>query len=187
MTSRFDVARTSLAGLSIVKRMQRTDERGYLERLYCATHLKDFGFDGTVKQINRTLTRRSGTVRGLHFQREPHAEIKFVSCLRGHVFDVAVDLRPQSSTFLQWHGEELSEQNCVSLLIPEGFAHGFQTLTDDCEMLYLHTHDYTPAAENGISPQDPTLKISWPLVITELSGRDAALPSIRAYLEGASP
>jgi dTDP-4-dehydrorhamnose 3,5-epimerase len=116
----------------------------------------------------------------MHFQRAPSAEMKFVSCLRGEVFDVAVDLRPNSATFLQSHTELLSANNRKTLAIPEGFAHGFQTLTDDCEMFYLHTAAYDPAAEGGLNPQDPTLAIPWPLPIAGLSARDAGRPMIAA-------
>jgi dTDP-4-dehydrorhamnose 3,5-epimerase len=109
----------------------------------------------------------------MHFQLPPHAEMKLVSCMRGRVFDVVVDLRHGSPTFLQWHGEELSAESGRTLCIPEGFAHGFQTLTDDCEMLYLHTAAYEAAAERGVSPVDPRVAIRWPLPIAQLSERDA--------------
>jgi len=112
-------------------------------------------------------------VRGLHFQHTPYAEMKLVSCLRGEVWDVAVDLRKNSPTFLRWHAEKLSLENCRALLIPEGFAHGFQTLTDDCELIYLHSAAYTQEAEAGVRPNDLYIGISWPLDLFEISKRDS--------------
>jgi dTDP-4-dehydrorhamnose 3,5-epimerase len=108
----------------------------------------------------------------MHFQRPPYEESKFVSCLRGAVFDVAVDLRPDSLTYLRWHGEVLSAENARSMMIPGGFAHGFQALTKDCELIYLHDRAYAPEAESGLNPLDPALNISWPLEVAQLSDRD---------------
>ena len=138
--------------------------------------LADFGGDGKIAQINHTLTQAAGTIRGLHFQQAPHDEAKFVSCLSGAVFDVAVDLRPDSPTYLQWHGEVLSADNGRSMMIPGGFAHGFQTLTEDCELIYLHDKPYAPEAEGGLNPLDPRLAIDWPLPVSQMSPRDKALP-----------
>jgi dTDP-4-dehydrorhamnose 3,5-epimerase len=130
----------------------------------------------SIVQINHTLTSKRGTVRGLHFQYPPHAETKIVSCLRGEVFDVAVDLRQDSPTFLHWHAEILSANNHRTLLIPEGFTHGFQTLTEDCELLYFHTTAYQLGSKGGLNAQDPRLDIRWPEAVIELSSRDAAHP-----------
>lgn len=184
MSTRFDTLETPLAGLRVLQRKPIGDQRGYLERLYCNEELQALAPGKPISQINRTLTAARGTVRGMHFQRPPHAEIKFVSCLRGEVFDVAVDLRDNSPTFLRWHAEVLSADNHKTLVIPEGFAHGFQTLTDDCEMFYLHTAAYDLAAEDGLNPQDPALTITWPLPMTELSVRDASHPLIVAGFTG---
>lgn len=170
--SRFLVFPAPLSGLSIVQSRPIEDERGYFTRFWCAEELAEAGWCKPIAQINRTLTRRRGTVRGMHFQHPPHAEMKFVTCLRGEVFDVAVDLRRNSATFLQWHGEVLSAGNGRSVLIPEGFAHGFQTLSSDCELIYLHSAAYAPDAEDAVNPTDPQLAIAWPLPIAELSGRD---------------
>jgi dTDP-4-dehydrorhamnose 3,5-epimerase len=186
MTSRFDQFPTPLSGLQVVQRKPIGDERGFLERLYCSDEMRAIGLEKPVQQINRTLTKKRGTVRGMHFQHPPHAETKIVSCLRGEVFDVAVDLRRDSETFLQWYGETLSADNHKTLLIPEGFAHGFQTLTDDCELLYLHTAEYRQSAEDGLHPEDPELNIEWPLPITELSARDSAHRAVAAEFEGIS-
>lgn len=178
MTERFEIRETPLAGLKVIDRKVVPDDRGFLERLYCADELRDVVADRAIVQINRTLTSKRGTVRGLHFQVPPHAEIKFVSCLRGKVFDVAVDLRHDSSTFLGWHAEVLSEGGHRTMLIPEGFAHGFQTLTDDCELLYFHSAAYDAGSEGGVNPRDPAVGIRWPEDITELSARDAAHPML---------
>jgi dTDP-4-dehydrorhamnose 3,5-epimerase len=184
MNSRFDMITTSIAGLQILQRRPLGDSRGYLERLFCAEELEAFVLGKHIVQINRTLTTTCGTVRGIHFQHPPHAEIKFVCCLRGEVFDVAVDLRSNSPTFLRWHAERLSSGNHKTLIIPEGFAHGFQTLTDYCEMLYFHTSAYQPGAEGGLNPQDPRIAIQWPLPIAELSRRDAAHPFLSDAFSG---
>ena len=176
MSTRFDVLTTPLTGLRILQRKPLSDSRGYLERLFCAEDLHPLVAGRGISQINHTLTAVRGTVRGMHFQRPPHAEAKLVSCLRGEVFDVAVDLRRNSPTFLHWHSEILSAANHRSLFIEEGFAHGFQALTDDCEMLYFHTTAYHPEAQDGLNPQDPRLAIAWPLPIVGLSPRDAEQP-----------
>lgn len=172
--ARFSIRDTSLKGLHVVERRKVEDSRGFFSRFFCAEEIAAAGFLRPIAQINHTLTKRRGSVRGMHFQFPPHSEDKFVSCLRGEVFDVAVDLRKDSPTFLQWHAEILAADNDRSLLIPQGFAHGFQTLVDDVELLYLHSAPYAQAAEGGLSPVDPTLAIAWPLELTELSPRDAA-------------
>lgn len=167
---------TPLTGLKLIQRERIGDQRGFLERLFCAEELAIAGWNRSVVQINHTYTHRQGTVRGLHFQYPPHMEMKLVTCLSGAVWDVAVDLRSDSPTFLSWHAEELSADNQRSYLIPEGFAHGFQSLTDDVEMLYCHSASYTPEAEGGLNPRDPKLAINWPLDISEISDRDASHP-----------
>lgn len=174
MTSRFDIQATALSNLNVIVRKPLGDSRGYLERMFCVDELQALLGDRRLVQINHTLTQTKGTVRGMHFQHAPRAEMKLVSCLRGSIFDVAVDLRKGSPTFLLWHAELLTADNHKTLAIPEGFAHGFQTLTDDCEMLYLHTASYDPDAEAGLNAQDPRVAIGWPLPITEISPRDSA-------------
>jgi len=184
MSSRFDIQVTRLPGLQVFVRKPLGDGRGYLERMFCAEELNNVFGGRRIVQINHTLTQNKGTVRGMHFQHAPHAEMKFVSCLRGSVFDVAVDLRKGSPTFLEWHAELLSADNHKTIAIPEGFAHGFQTLTENCEMLYLHTANYAPDAEAGLNPQDAKLAIAWPLPITGISSRDAAHDPIADAFEG---
>jgi len=171
--SRFLVQDTPLAGLKLVERKPVGDARGFLSRLFCAGDLAAAGWTGSIAQINHTQTKKQGALRGMHFQRAPYAEMKLVSCLRGAAWDVAVDLRAGSPTFLMWHAVELSADNHRALLIPEGFAHGFQTLTEDCELIYLHSVAWAPDAEGGLRPQDPALAIAWPLAVSDISVRDA--------------
>jgi dTDP-4-dehydrorhamnose 3,5-epimerase len=178
------VTATPLAGLVLVERRRRDDSRGFFSRLFCAEELGDAGLDTSVAQVNHSFTRRRGSVRGLHFQYPPHGETKFVSCLRGEVFDLAVDLRCGSPTYLQWHAELLSDTNGRSLFIPQGFAHGFQTLSDDCELIYLHSAPHAPGAEGGLNPTDPALSIRWPLPFTDISERDAAHKALGADFTG---
>lgn len=148
------------------------DQRGRLTRLFCMTELRAAHGDRPIVQINHSLTRHVGTLRGLHFQYPPHAEAKWVRCLRGRVFDVAVDLRRGSPTFLRWHGCELDSDRQNAIFIPEGCAHGFQTLAADAELLYLHTAAYAPRAEGGVRYDDRRIGIAWPLPVTDLSDRD---------------
>lgn len=170
--SRFDFITIPLNGLVLVQRKAIEDDRGFLSRFYCAEEFREAGINKPIAQINHTLTCKKGAVRGLHFQHPPYAETKMVSCLKGEILDVAVDLRRDSPTFLHWHGEILSATNRKSLLIPEGFAHGFQALTEDCELIYLHTAFYHPEAEGALNVADPKLSIAWPLPIGDLSARD---------------
>jgi dTDP-4-dehydrorhamnose 3,5-epimerase len=181
---RFTVALLPLAGLTLVERQRLGDSRGFLSRLFCAEELAAVGWVAPVVQINHTQTAKCGTVRGMHFQRPPHAEMKLVTCIRGAVWDVAVDVRAGSSTFLHWHAEHLSVDNGRALLIPEGFAHGFQALSNDAELLYCHSVAYNLEAEAGLNPKDPRLAIAWPLNITELSVKDAQHPLIDSKFEG---
>jgi dTDP-4-dehydrorhamnose 3,5-epimerase len=176
VSTRFDILDMPIQGLKLVQRKPLGDSRGYLERMFCAEEMQALIPEKQVVQINHTITAKRATVRGLHFQHPPHAETKFVSCLRGEVFDVAVDLRRGSRTFLHWHAEILSADNHKTYVIPEGFAHGFQTLTEDCELLYLHTSAYQAEAEGGLNARAPRLGIAWPLPIGEQSVRDSAHP-----------
>lgn len=170
--SRFDLTPTRIDGLVLIRRKPIGDDRGFLSRLFCEEDFAALGIPMRTCQINHTMTRRRGTVRGMHFQHPPHAEIKLVTCLRGEVFDVAVDLRKGSPTFLRWHGEMLSAETPSSMYIPRGFAHGFQAMTDDCELLYAHSHPYQPASEGALNALDPLLAIRWPLPPGEMSERD---------------
>jgi dTDP-4-dehydrorhamnose 3,5-epimerase len=185
--SRFAIRDTPISGLKLVERSRLSDTRGFLSRLFCAEELRPAGWSKAIAQINQTLTRSTGAVRGLHFQYPPHAEMKLVSCIRGKVFDVAVDLRRGSPTFLKWHGLELSEENGRALLIPKGFAHGFQTLRPDSELLYFHSCAYAPASEGAVHVDDPHIGIEWPLPISELSARDRGHPMLTPSFDGITP
>lgn len=184
MSKRFDVQETPLTGLRLIQRQPLRDKRGFLERLFCADELADVFGGRKIVQVNHTLTVQRGTIRGMHFQFPPKAEMKLVSCVRGSVFDVAVDVRQGSPTFLQWHAQLLSADNHRAFLIPEGYAHGFQTLSEDCEMLYFHTAAYDPSAEGGLNPRDPSLAIDWPLEIAEVSARDQSHSLASSGFEG---
>jgi dTDP-4-dehydrorhamnose 3,5-epimerase len=162
----------SPAGAYYIELEPRGDERGRFARLLCMEELEKIGHTKQIVQVNHSYSRSKGTIRGMHFQYPPFGEIKLVTCLRGKVFDVIVDLRAGSSTFLTWQGLELSEENRRMMYIPEGFAHGFQTLEDDVELLYFHTAFYTPNSEGGVRYDDEKLKILWPLPVSEVSARD---------------
>jgi len=184
VSGRFEVTETPLSGLYVLQRTIRADDRGWLERMYCETDLASVLDSRPIVQVNRTLTRARTTVRGMHYQLPPSAEAKMVSCLRGAAFDVAVDLRRDSPTFLQWHAEALDAENRRSLFIPEGFAHGFQALSDECELLYFHTAAYDADAERGLHPTEPRVAIEWPLPLEHLSERDASHPPLAAEFDG---
>lgn len=164
-----------LVGLAVIETAAFEDHRGSFARLFCSGELAALGL-GSIVQINHSLTRAVGAVRGLHFQRPPKAEAKLVRCLAGRVLDVAVDLRAGSPTYLKWHAVELTAANRLALFLPRGFAHGFQTLTPDCELLYLHDEFYSPEHEGGLRHDDPALSIPWPLPVADLSERDASHP-----------
>ncbi len=168
-----------LAGVWTVQTAPRGDTRGRLTRLFCIEAFATVRPGLRFVQVNHSVTALRGTVRGLHFQRAPQADAKLIRCLRGSVFDVAVDLRPGSSTFGQWHGVELTEHNEYEVFIPEGCAHGFQTLSDDAQLLYQHTAAYAPDCEAGLRHDDPALAIAWPLPVTLVSDRDRSHPTLR--------
>lgn len=173
-----NVVGTPIAGAYVVHTHAVADSRGAFARLYCAKSLAEVVGPRQIVQINQSRTTRAGAVRGMHFQYAPHAEMKLVRCIRGRVWDVMVDLRAGSSTFLRWHAEELDPTSAKMLVIPEGCAHGFQALVPDSELLYLHTEFYTPASEAGLRHDDPRLAIAWPMPPVELSPRDRAHPLI---------
>jgi len=163
---------TTIEGVMVVETKRFVDHRGAFARLFCEDALAKILGRRHIVQINHSQTAQLGAVRGMHYQHAPCAEMKMVRCLKGKVWDVAVDLRRDSATFLRWFGQELSSQNDVMMVIPEGCAHGFQVLEPDSELLYLHTQAYTPACEGGVRYDDPKLAIDWPLQVSELSERD---------------
>lgn len=185
--SRFIVTDMPLAGLKCVQRQRLGDSRGFLTRLFCTEELAQAGWGKPISQINHTYTQKQGTVRGLHYQQTPHAEMKLVTCLRGAIWDVAIDLRAGSPTFLHWHAVSLSADNGKALLIPEGFAHGFQAQTADVELVYCHSASYQAGAEAGLNPLDARLDIAWPLAITEMSDRDRNHPFLKGFFAGVIP
>ena len=175
---------TPLAGSFVIGLQPISDSRGWFARTYCKNEFQQIGHQGEWVQLNHSFTVLKGAVRGMHYQLAPYREIKMVRCIAGAVFDVIVDMRKGSPTFLQWFAEELSAENKKMLYIPEGFAHGFQALTDNCELIYHHTAFYTPAAEAGIRYNDPIIHIQWPLALTEISERDSQHPLLDAHFKG---
>lgn len=182
--SRFTITDLPLKGLKAVSRKHIGDERGFITRLFCGDELAVGGWTKPIAQINHAYTAKRGTVRGVHFQTPPWSEMKLVNCIRGVIFDVAVDLRVNSSTYLKWYGIELSPKNGTSLLIPEGFGHAFQALTEDVEIIYFHSAKYNPEYEAGLNPGDPSLDIRWPIEITEISQKDKAQQMINSSFKG---
>lgn len=182
--SRFVARDLPIAGLKQVVRKRIGDDRGYFSRMFCADELAAMGWPWPVAQINESYSAHVGTVRGMHYQQPPYAEAKLVSCLRGRVMDVVVDLRAGSPTLLQWCSQELSLDNHTALLIPPGCAHGFQTLTDDVELLYVHSGRYVPAADAGVHPLDERVGVRWPLPISMMSEKDKKLPMLPIDFKG---
>ena len=172
MDKKINISPTDFGGLFVMKPNSFSDDRGMFSRLYCEEEISGVA-DVSIKQVNHSVTMERGTVRGLHFQHEPNAEIKMVRCIRGAVFDVVVDVRRGSPTFLKRFSVELTEKNGKMIFIPKGFAHGFQTLEDKTELLYFHSSIYAPLNEGALNVRDPLLGIEWPLDIIGLSGRDS--------------
>ncbi len=163
---------TSLQGCYEIELSPLSDNRGWFVRYYCKENFTSIGHTKEWLQMNHSYTEKMATIRGMHFQKSPHQEIKLVRCIQGRIFDVVIDIRKDSSTFLYWYGTELSAENKKMIYIPEGFAHGFQTLTDYCELLYHHSALYDPASEGGIRHDDPLVNIKWPLPPSVISARD---------------
>lgn len=163
---------TSLIGSYVIDLQPIEDDRGWFARTYCKNEFSKIGHNKDWVQLNHSFTKQSGTIRGMHFQLGPFSEIKLVRCIAGAVFDVIIDLRKDSLTYLKYFGVELSSANKKMIFIPEGFAHGFQTLTTDCELIYHHSQFYTPGVEGGIKFNDPAINIQWPLSVTNISDRD---------------
>lgn len=174
----------SLAGLYEIRYSPVSDARGHFTRLFCEQEFDSMRPGLHFTQINLSRTCGRGTLRGMHYQTPPAAEAKLIHCLHGRVFDVAVDLRAESPTFLQWHATELAEDTDNAIFIPEGFAHGFQTLTAEAHLLYMHTAAWTPECEAGLRHDDPSLAITWPLPPAEISNRDRSYPEIAASFAG---
>lgn len=175
---------TPLAGNYVVGLNPFTDNRGWFARTFSKDLFEKISHNKEWLQMNHSCTYKKGAIRGMHYQVAPYKEIKMVRCISGKVWDVIVDIRAGSPTFLQSFGVELSADNKLMMYIPEGFAHGFQTLTDNCEMIYHHTEFYIPNAENGLRYNDEMLNINWPLPVTEISERDTQHKLINKNFRG---
>jgi dTDP-4-dehydrorhamnose 3,5-epimerase len=178
------IEQTKIAHVVTINSEPFKDERGFLNRIFCQKELDTVRPGIVIAQINHTMTKTKGTIRGMHFQLPPHAELKIARCIKGRIFDVAVDLRKDSPTFLQWHGEILSAENMKALVIPEGCAHGFQSLEDDIEMLYFHTQIYLKQSEGAILYNEPRVNIQWPLDHATLSEKDMSYPALLNSYKG---
>lgn len=166
------IVETAIKGVFVVKSDKISDNRGAFMRMFCDKELAEVLGDRKIVQINYSKTSLVGTVRGLHFQNSPHAEMKLIRCLKGRVYDVAIDMRKDSPTYLKWHAEELSPDNANMMVIPEGCAHGFQVLEENSELIYCHTSHYYQPSEGGNLYNDPKIGIKWPLEVTLVSEKD---------------
>jgi dTDP-4-dehydrorhamnose 3,5-epimerase len=176
---------TAIAGAVEIRHEVRSDARGRFKRQYCEREFTAAGLNTGWVQVNHSVTLGRGSIRGMHYQRQPWAEAKLVSCPVGRAFDVVVDLRKDSETFLKWAGVEIDET--TSFYIPEGCAHGFQALTDEVHLTYLHSAFYAPEAEGGVRFDDPAIGIGWPLPIGSVSDRDRSFAVIEPGYEGVAP
>ncbi len=167
---------TKLKGAFIIEIKKIGDERGFFGRSWCRNEMEEHGLNGSIAQINTSLSKHKGTLRGLHFQIAPYQECKMIRCTRGAIFDMIVDLRPDSPTFLQWFGEELTMDNHKALYSPEGFAQGFITLTDDAEITYFTTQFYAPRMDRGVRYNDPKFGIKLPIEPMIISDKDRNWP-----------
>jgi dTDP-4-dehydrorhamnose 3,5-epimerase len=169
-----------LAGAFLVHLAPHADARGSFARAFCAQEFAAQGLESAFVQANLSTNTYTGTVRGLHFQRAPHAEVKLVRCVKGAIYDVVIDLREESSTYLHWFGAELSEENGVAMYVPKGFAHGYQVLCDGASVFYMVSAAYAPQAEGGLRYDDPELAIAWPRAVTDVSEKDSQWPLLPA-------
>lgn len=175
---------TEFDGLYIYRRNVFKDARGSLDRLYCKNLFREITPNQEILQINHTITKEKGTVKGLHYQLPPFSETKIISCIKGKIWDVAIDLRIQSKTYLKFFSILLSEEDIQTVVIPKGFAHGYQSLEENTEIIYLHTSEYKPEYERGLNPFDKTLSIEWPIEVTICSERDRNHPDITSNFKG---
>lgn len=178
------IENVGIDGLKLITPEPFYDERGYFSRIFCQKDLAEIKENLVIAQVNNSFTKKKGSIRGMHFQYPPSAELKIVRCVRGSIFDVGVDIRKDSPTFLKWHGEVLSAENQKMLVIPEGFAHGFQTLEDNCEIIYFNTAFYSKESESAISYKDPKIGIKWLEEVTVVSEKDQNHPFIDENFEG---
>lgn len=174
-----EFSETRLKGSYVVRPKRIEDPRGYFARVWCVDEFAAHGLNPGMLQVNAGFSPAKGTIRGLHFQRAPHAEAKFIRCTRGAVYDVIVDLRPESATLGQWFGVELTAEAGTMLYAPEGFAHGYQTLQDDTEIYYMTSARYAAASAGGVRYCDPALGIAWPYPVSVISEQDKAWPDVQ--------
>ncbi len=175
---------TPVKGAYIIELNPHQDDRGLFARTFCKNEFKAIGHDAEFVQFNHSITNNKGTIRGMHYQTPPFSETKLIRCIRGSVFDVIIDIRKDSPTFLKYFAIELSESNMLSLYIPQGFAHGFQTLEDNSQLIYHHTAFYTPGYEGGIRYDDPLIQIQWPLNVTAITEKDKNHPLLNHTFKG---
>ncbi|MEL6863200.1 MAG: dTDP-4-dehydrorhamnose 3,5-epimerase [Bacteroidota bacterium] len=173
-----------LAGAYLIELRPFQDHRGLFARTFCHREFEAIGHQKAFVQFNHSRNTEKGTLRGMHYQKPPHGEIKLIRCVCGAVYDVIIDIRRNSPTFLQYTAVELSAENMQMIYIPEGFAHGFQTLADHTELLYHHTAYYTPGAEGGLRFDDPGINIEWPLAVKSLSEKDQRYPLLDSSFKG---
>lgn len=171
---------TSLPGAFLIELEKREDERGFFARFFCTREFEEKGLETCFVQVNNSFSKEKGTLRGMHYQLEPHAEVKIVRCIQGSFYDVILDLRPDSPTFGKSFGAVLSQQNRTMMYVPRGFAHGFLTLEPDSEVLYLVSHPYVAQGERGIRWNDPRFSICWPDTPSVVSDRDRSHPDFEA-------
>ncbi|APP84870.1 dTDP-4-dehydrorhamnose 3,5-epimerase [Xanthomonas hortorum pv. vitians] len=175
---------TPLAGAFVIEPEQRGDARGWFARVFCTQEMAQAGLVDQFVQVNNSFNAQAGTLRGMHYQLPPAAEVKIVRCIRGALWDAIVDLRPDSRTYLQWYGTELTAENRLALYVPRGFAHGFITLQPQTEAFYFANAMYTPQAERGLRWNDPRLGLQWPLEPQLVSDKDAAWPDFNEHQHG---
>jgi dTDP-4-dehydrorhamnose 3,5-epimerase len=175
---------TTLKGAYTIEPERRGDDRGFFARVFCQDEFAQAGLTPQIVQANNSLSAKKGTLRGLHYQLAPKAEIKIVRCIRGALWDAIIDLRPDSPTFAKWFGAELNAENRLMMYVPRGFAHAILTLTDDAEALYLVNEFYAPEQERGVRWNDPKFKIDWPIEPTEISAKDAQWPDFDPLFHG---
>lgn len=184
--NRFEKIITPIKDLFVLKNSRIGDDRGYISRLFCADLFEAYGWSMPLMQVNFTNTSKKGTVRGFHFQHYPFEEFKLIRCLSGQVYDVALDLRRDSDTFLQSYAQILTADNNMNFLIPPGVAHGYQSLTNNVQLLYFHSQQYSPDHEGGVNPLDPVIGLSWPENISKISKKDSERQYLSASFKGVS-
>ncbi|MDU0343769.1 dTDP-4-dehydrorhamnose 3,5-epimerase [Bosea rubneri] len=176
--------RLPLDGARLIELEKRGDERGFFARFFCEKEFAADGLETRFVQVNTSLSAKKGTLRGMHYQLPPSAEVKVIRCIRGSLFDVIVDLRAGSPTFGKWYGAELNAENRLMMYVPRGFAHGFITLQDDTEALYLVSAFYGPNEERGLRFNDPAIGVEWPLAAVEVSDKDRNWPDLATEFHG---